>query len=87
MQEEKVKKRESENNEEKEEEKRPKQQFDKDYVLEPFEGVGSEYMEMSMYYITFIVQYYNRSMTEVLKTLLLVEKMWKIYDNITKIVL
>lgn len=47
MQEEKGKKRESENNEEKEEEKRPKQQFDKDYVLEPFEGVGSEYMEMS----------------------------------------
>lgn len=77
MQEEKVKKRESENNEEKEEEKRPKQQLDKDYVLEPFEGVGSEYMEMSMYYIKFIVQYYNRSLTEVLKTLLLVEEMCK----------
>lgn len=50
MQEEKGKKRASENNEEKEEEKRPKQQLDKDYVLEPFEGVGSEYMEMSMSY-------------------------------------
>lgn len=47
MQEEKGKKRASENNEETEEEKRPKQQLDKDYVLEPFEGVGSEYMEMS----------------------------------------
>lgn len=47
MQEEKGKKRASENNEETEEENRPKQQFDKDYVLEPFEGVGSEYMEMS----------------------------------------
>lgn len=47
MQEEKGKKRASENNEETEEETRPKQQFDKDYVLEPFEGVGSEYMEMS----------------------------------------
>lgn len=87
MQEEKVKKRESENNEEKEEEKRPKQQLDKDYVLEPFEGVGSEYMEMSMYYIKFILQYYNRSLTEVLKTLLVVEKMWKKYDKITKTVL
>lgn len=76
MQEQKVKKRESENNEEKEEEKRPKQQLDKDYVLEPFEGVGSEYMEMSMYNIEFIVQYYNRSVTEVLKTLLLVKKIW-----------
>uniref|UniRef100_A0A674N0T7 Anoctamin n=1 Tax=Takifugu rubripes TaxID=31033 RepID=A0A674N0T7_TAKRU len=43
-------KRESENNEEKEEEKRPKQQLDKDYVLEPFEGVGSEYMEMIIQY-------------------------------------
>lgn len=47
MQEEKGKKRAAENSEEKEEEKRPKQQFDKDYVLEPFEGVSSEYMEMS----------------------------------------
>uniref|UniRef100_A0A674PC29 Anoctamin n=1 Tax=Takifugu rubripes TaxID=31033 RepID=A0A674PC29_TAKRU len=34
----------------KEEEKRPKQQLDKDYVLEPFEGVGSEYMEMIIQY-------------------------------------
>lgn len=29
------------------EEKRPKQQFDKDFTLEPFEGVSPEYMEMS----------------------------------------
>lgn len=29
------------------EEKRPKQQFDKDFALEPFEGVSPEYMEMS----------------------------------------
>lgn len=47
IQEEKVKKRAAENNEEKEEEKRPKQQFDKDFALEPFEGVSPEYMEMS----------------------------------------
>lgn len=47
MQEEKGNKRASENNEEKEEEKRPKQQFDKDYTLEPYEGVGPEFMEMS----------------------------------------
>lgn len=86
MQEEKVKKRESENNEEKEEEKRPKQQLDKDYVLEPFEGVGSEYMEMSMYYIKFIVQYYNRSLT--LKDLIACgENVKKKHDNVTKIVL
>lgn len=26
---------------------RPKQQFDKDFTLEPFEGVSPEYMEMS----------------------------------------
>ncbi|CAG13075.1 unnamed protein product, partial [Tetraodon nigroviridis] len=50
IQEEKGKKKASEKNEEKEEEKRPKQQFDKDYVLEPFEGVGSEYMEMIIQY-------------------------------------
>lgn len=47
IQEEKVKKRAAENNEENEEEKRPKQQFDKDFTLEPFEGVSPEYMEMS----------------------------------------
>lgn len=47
IQEEKGKKRAAENNEEKEEEKRPKQQFDKDFALEPFEGVSPEYMEMS----------------------------------------
>lgn len=28
------------------EQKRPKQQFDKDFTLEPFEGVSPEYMEM-----------------------------------------
>lgn len=47
IQEEKGKKRAAENSEVKEEEKRPKQQFDKDFALEPFEGVSSEYMEMS----------------------------------------
>lgn len=47
IQEEKGKKRAAENNEEKEEEKRPKQQFDKDFALEPYEGVSPEYMEMS----------------------------------------
>lgn len=47
IQEEKGKKRATENNEEKEEEKRPKEQFDKDFALEPFEGVSPEYMEMS----------------------------------------
>lgn len=46
IQEEKGKKRAAEN-EEDEEEKRPKQQFDKDFTLEPFEGVSPEYMEMS----------------------------------------
>lgn len=47
MQEEKGKKRATENEEEEEEEKRPKQQFDKDHALEPYEGVSPEYMEMS----------------------------------------
>ncbi|KAM8750568.1 anoctamin-1 [Acanthopagrus schlegelii] len=50
IQEEKVKKRAAENNEENEEEKRPKQQFDKDFTLEPFEGVSPEYMEMIIQY-------------------------------------
>lgn len=45
IQEEKGKKREAED--EDSEEKRPKQQFDKDFALEPFEGVSPEYMEMS----------------------------------------
>uniref|UniRef100_A0A3B4UGW2 Anoctamin n=1 Tax=Seriola dumerili TaxID=41447 RepID=A0A3B4UGW2_SERDU len=31
-------------------EKRPKQQFDKDFTLEPFEGVSPEYMEMIIQY-------------------------------------
>ncbi|XP_073328488.1 anoctamin-1 [Pagrus major] len=50
IQEEKGKKRAAENNEENEEEKRPKQQFDKDFTLEPFEGVTPEYMEMIIQY-------------------------------------
>ncbi|XP_075894235.1 anoctamin-1 [Nelusetta ayraudi] len=50
MQEEKGNKRAAENNEEKEEEKRPKQQFDKDFTLEPYEGVGPEFMEMIIQY-------------------------------------
>lgn len=29
------------------EERRPKQQYHKDFALEPFEGVSPEYMEMS----------------------------------------
>lgn len=45
IQEEKGKKRAAENNDQ--EEERPKQQFDKDFTLEPFEGVSPEYMEMS----------------------------------------
>ncbi|XP_068595246.1 anoctamin-1 [Brachionichthys hirsutus] len=49
MQEEKGQKRAAENNET-DEEKRPKQQFDKDFVLEPYEGVSSEYMEMIIQY-------------------------------------
>lgn len=47
IQEEKVKKRGAEDEANKAEEKRPKQQFDKDFALEPFEGVSPEYMEMS----------------------------------------
>ncbi|KAM9351523.1 anoctamin-1 [Symphorus nematophorus] len=50
IQEEKGKKRSAENNESNEEEKRPKQQFDKDFTLEPFEGVSPEYMEMIIQY-------------------------------------
>lgn len=47
IQEEKGKKRAAENEENETEEIRPKQQFDKDFALEPFEGVSPEYMEMS----------------------------------------
>ncbi|XP_037621945.1 anoctamin-2 [Sebastes umbrosus] len=50
MQEEKGKKRAAENEESKAEEKRPKQQFDKDFALEPYEGVTPEYMEMIIQY-------------------------------------
>ncbi|XP_029289207.1 anoctamin-2 [Cottoperca gobio] len=50
IQEEKGKKRAAENEENDTEEKRPKQQFDKDFALEPFEGVTPEYMEMIIQY-------------------------------------
>ncbi|KAM6960603.1 anoctamin-1 [Aplochiton taeniatus] len=36
--------------EDEEEEKRPKQQFNKDHALEPFEGLSPEYMEMIIQY-------------------------------------
>ncbi|KAG7216080.1 hypothetical protein INR49_007832 [Caranx melampygus] len=49
IQEEKGKKRAAED-EEDEAEERPKQQFDKDFTLEPFEGVSPEYMEMIIQY-------------------------------------
>uniref|UniRef100_UPI0037E7E5E4 anoctamin-2 n=1 Tax=Semicossyphus pulcher TaxID=241346 RepID=UPI0037E7E5E4 len=48
IQEEKGKQREAD--EDSEEEKRPKQQFDKDFILEPYEGVTPEYMEMIIQY-------------------------------------
>lgn len=47
IQEEKGEKRAAEDEENDQKEKRPKQQFDKDFTLEPFEGVSPEYMEMS----------------------------------------
>ncbi|KAM3869676.1 anoctamin-1-like [Diretmus argenteus] len=50
MQEEKGKKRAAVNEEDADEAKRPKQQFDKDFALEPFEGVTPEYMEMIIQY-------------------------------------
>ncbi|XP_013858967.1 anoctamin-2 [Austrofundulus limnaeus] len=50
IQEEKGKKRAAEDEENEQEEKRPKQQFDKDFTLEPFEGVSPEYMEMIIQY-------------------------------------
>ncbi|XP_042352296.1 LOW QUALITY PROTEIN: anoctamin-2 [Plectropomus leopardus] len=50
LQEEKGKKRAAENEESEAEERRTKQQFDKDYALEPFEGVSPEYMEMIIQY-------------------------------------
>ncbi|XP_042269003.1 anoctamin-1 [Thunnus maccoyii] len=50
IQEEKGKKRAAENENNESEEKRPKQQFDKDFALEPFEGVSPEYMEMIIQY-------------------------------------
>ncbi|XP_029378507.1 anoctamin-1 [Echeneis naucrates] len=49
IQEQKGKKR-AEDEENETEEKRPKQQFDKDFTLEPFEGVSPEYMEMIIQY-------------------------------------
>ncbi|XP_047209933.1 anoctamin-1 isoform X2 [Girardinichthys multiradiatus] len=50
IQEEKGKKRAAEYQENETEEIRPKQQFDKDFALEPFEGVSPEYMEMIIQY-------------------------------------
>uniref|UniRef100_A0A3Q3ATY0 Anoctamin n=1 Tax=Kryptolebias marmoratus TaxID=37003 RepID=A0A3Q3ATY0_KRYMA len=50
IQEEKGKQRSAEDEENEQEEKRPKQQFDKDFTLEPFEGVSPEYMEMIIQY-------------------------------------
>ncbi|KAM4552958.1 anoctamin-1 [Fundulus diaphanus] len=50
IQEEKGKKRAAENEDDDTEEIRPKQQFDKDFALEPFEGVSPEYMEMIIQY-------------------------------------
>ncbi|KAM3609876.1 uncharacterized protein V6R79_021711 [Siganus canaliculatus] len=51
FQEEKGKKRAAENSDENVvEEKKPKQQCDKDYTLEPFEGVTPEFMEMIIQY-------------------------------------
>ncbi|XP_040895171.1 anoctamin-1 [Toxotes jaculatrix] len=50
IQEQKGKKRAAEDEENETEEKRPKQQFDKDFTLEPFEGVSPEYMEMIIQY-------------------------------------
>ncbi|XP_041852299.1 anoctamin-2 [Melanotaenia boesemani] len=50
IQEQKGKKRAAEDEDNAAEEKRPKQQFDKDFALEPFEGVSSEYMEMIIQY-------------------------------------
>ncbi|XP_014838626.1 PREDICTED: anoctamin-1-like [Poecilia mexicana] len=50
IQEEKGKKRAAESEENETEEIRPKQQFDKDFALEPFEGVSPEYMEMIIQY-------------------------------------
>ncbi|XP_075998710.1 anoctamin-1 [Genypterus blacodes] len=50
MQENKGRKKRAAEDEENEMEERPKQQFDKDFALEPFEGVGPEYMEMIIQY-------------------------------------
>ncbi|CAN9499264.1 unnamed protein product [Ophioblennius macclurei] len=50
FQEEKGKKRAAENADNDTEEQRPRQQFDKDFTLEPFEGVSPEYMEMMIQY-------------------------------------
>ncbi|XP_050929357.1 anoctamin-1 [Lates calcarifer] len=50
IQEQKGKKRAAEDEENETEERRPKQQFDKDFTLEPFEGVTPEYMEMIIQY-------------------------------------
>uniref|UniRef100_A0A8C5E2B3 Anoctamin n=1 Tax=Gouania willdenowi TaxID=441366 RepID=A0A8C5E2B3_GOUWI len=50
MQEQKGNKRAAEDAENDGEEQRPRQQFDKDFTLEPYEGVSPEYMEMIIQY-------------------------------------
>uniref|UniRef100_A0A3Q0T5R2 Anoctamin n=1 Tax=Amphilophus citrinellus TaxID=61819 RepID=A0A3Q0T5R2_AMPCI len=50
IQEQKGMNRGAEDEEDETEERRPKQQFDKDFTLEPFEGVSPEYMEMIIQY-------------------------------------
>uniref|UniRef100_A0A3Q4I289 Anoctamin n=1 Tax=Neolamprologus brichardi TaxID=32507 RepID=A0A3Q4I289_NEOBR len=50
IQEQKGKNRGAEDEDSETEGKRPKQQFDKDFTLEPFEGVSPEYMEMIIQY-------------------------------------
>lgn len=66
IQEEKGKKRAAEG-EDDEAEERPKQQFDKDFTLEPFEGVSPEYMEMSeslsLHFILSITHCCNHTMS------------------------
>lgn len=46
-----------EEDEENEEERRPKQQYHKDFALEPFEGVSPEYMEMSELFLKIIIHH------------------------------
>lgn len=62
MQEEKGKKRAAEG-EDDDTEERPKQQFDKDFTLEPFEGVTPEYMEMSESFSLLLTVLFTQSTT------------------------